>query len=42
MNTWKLIFYKVRKKHPNWSRKQVMNCTRYAYKRRNKYKTDKN
>ena len=35
MDAWKIIFYKIRSKHPNWSNKQIKYCTRYAYRRCN-------
>ena len=35
MNTWKIIFYKIRSKHPDWSNKKITSCTRYAYRRCN-------
>lgn len=38
MKVWFLIYCKIKKKHPNWSHKQLQNCTNYAYRRSWKYK----
>ena len=29
-----IIFYSIRNKHPDWSKKIITVCTRYTYKRR--------
>lgn len=34
ISTWEIIFYSIRNKHPDWSKKIITVCTRYAYKRR--------
>ena len=32
-NTYEIIFYKIRNKHPKWSNKKITVCTRYAYRK---------
>lgn len=35
MDAWKIIFYSIRNKHPDWSNKKITSCTRYVYRRCN-------
>lgn len=35
MDVWKVIFFSIRNKHPEWSNKRVAACTRYAYRKSN-------
>lgn len=34
MDVWTIIFCRIKLKHPDWSNKRIMNCTKYAYRRR--------
>lgn len=34
---WDVIYYSIKRKHPDWSNKRILVCTRYAYRRRSKY-----
>ena len=33
VDVWKIIFYSIRSKHPEWSNKKITTCTRYAYRK---------
>ena len=37
MDVCKIIFYKVRSKHLDWSNKKITTCKRYAYREHNKH-----
>lgn len=33
MDVWKIIFYSIRSKHPEWSNKRVTALTKYTYRK---------